>query len=99
MSPLRRFISYYRPYKWLFFADIGCMTVICLINIAFPQMLNLLTKGLFLEGREKIMHWLPWIFCGLAAIYLVRWGCYYFVTSWGHIMGARMERDMRLDIR
>ena len=98
MSPFRRFISYYRPYKWLFFADISCMTVICLINIAFPQMLNLLTKGLFLQGREKIMHWLPWIFCGLAAIYLVRWGCYYFVTSWGHIMGARMERDMRLDL-
>ena len=98
MSPLRRFISYYRPYKWLFLADLGCMFVICLINIAFPQMLNLLTKGLFLQGREKIMHWLPWIFCGLAAIYLIRWGCYYFVTSWGHIMGARMERDMRLDL-
>ncbi len=98
MSPFKRFISYYRPYKWLFLADLGCMFVICLINIAFPQMLNLLTKGLFLQGREKILHWLPWIFCGLAAIYLVRWGCYYFVTSWGHIMGARMERDMRLDL-
>ena len=97
MTPFRRFISYYRPYRKLFAADLSCMLAVCLINIAFPQILNLLTKGLFLSERERIMAALPWILAGLVLMYAVRYACFYFVTSWGHIMGARMESDMRRD--
>ena len=49
MNKLKRFLSYYRPYKWLFVADLFCMTVVGGIAIAFPQVLNLLTKGLFMK--------------------------------------------------
>ena len=98
MTPFRRFISYYRPYRRLFFADLFCMLVVCLINISFPQILNLVTKGLFMSGRERILAALPWIFGGLVLMYAVRYVCFYYVTSWGHIMGARMERDMRRDL-
>ena len=98
MTPFRRFISYYRPYRKLFAADLSCMLAVCLINIAFPQILNLLTKGLFLSERERIMAALPWILAGLVLMYAVRYACFYFVTSWGHIMGARMESDMRRDL-
>ncbi|MBQ6352629.1 MAG: ABC transporter ATP-binding protein, partial [Lentisphaeria bacterium] len=98
MSDFRRFLSYYRPYKWLFAADLFSMMMVCGISLAFPQILNLLTKNLFLKDGATILHWLPWVFAGLAALYALRYLCFYFVTSWGHIMGARMESDMRHDL-
>ncbi len=99
MSPsFRRFISYYRPYRLLFAADVLCILTICAINVSFPQILNLLTKGLFMQGRETIMSYLPPILGGLILMYSIRYVCFYFVTSWGHIMGARMESDMRHDL-
>ena len=98
MSKLRRFISYYRPYKWLFAADLVCMTVVGGIAIAFPQVLNLLTKGLFMKDGALILRWLPWVLVGMLLVYALRYVCYYYVVTWGHIMGAKMERDMRRDL-
>ncbi len=98
MNKLRRFLSYYRPYKWLFATDLVCMAVVCTVALAFPQILNLLTKKLFFQEPAVILHWLPWVAAGLTVLYAVRCACFYFVVSWGHIMGARMERDMRRDL-
>ena len=98
MSKFRRFLSYYRPYKWLFVADLVCMTVVGGIAIAFPQVLNLLTKGLFMKDAELILHWLPWVLAGMLLVYALRYVCFYYVVTWGHIMGAMMERDMRRDL-
>ena len=98
MNKLRRFVSYYRPYKWLFAADLVCMTVVGGIAIAFPQVLNLLTKGLFMQDGEIIKRWLPWVLVGMLLVYLLRYVCFYYVVTWGHIMGAKMERDMRRDL-
>ena len=99
MSKFRRFVSYYRPYKWLFAADLVCMTVVGGIAIAFPQVLNLLTKGLFMvKDRAVILRWLPWVLAGMIAVYALRYVCFYYVVTWGHIMGAKMERDMRRDL-
>ena len=99
MSKLRRFLSYYRPYKWLFAADLVSMTVVGGIAIAFPQVLNLLTKGLFMtEDKAVILRWLPWVLVGMILVYAIRYVCFYYVVTWGHIMGARMESDMRRDL-
>ena len=98
MSKLRRFLSYYRPYKWLFAADIVCMMVVGGIAIAFPQVLNLLTKNLFMKDGAVILRWLPWVLAGMLAVYALRYVCFYYVVTWGHIMGAKMERDMRNDL-
>ena len=98
MSKLRRFISYYRPYKWLFAADLVCMTVVGGIAIAFPQVLNLLTKNLFMKDGAVILRWLPWVLGGMLLVYALRYVCFYYVVTWGHIMGAKMERDMRRDL-
>ena len=98
MNKFRRFLSYYRPYKWLFAADLVCMTVVGAIAIAFPQVLNLLTKGLFMMEGKVILRWLPWVLAGMIAVYALRYVCFYYVVTWGHIMGAKMERDMRRDL-
>ncbi|MEG1907304.1 MAG: ABC transporter ATP-binding protein, partial [Gordonibacter sp.] len=60
--------------------------------------LNFFTKEFFLQPPEVILAGLGWIALGLGALYLLRTGCQYFITCWGHIMGARMEADMRTDL-
>ena len=94
----RRFLSYYRPELGLFIADTVCALVIAGIDLAFPSILRALTGGLFTEGRDAILGALGMIALGLAAMYLVRMGCRYFVSAQGHIMGARMESRMREDL-
>ena len=98
MQAFRKFIRYYRPYRGLFYFDMICALAVCAIDLAFPQILNLLTKNLFLQPAETILSALWYIGAGLLAMYIVRYGCQYFITSWGHIMGARMESDMRQDL-
>jgi ATP-binding cassette subfamily B protein len=57
-----------------------------------------LSKNLFTQGSETILRALPYIGIGLLGMYIIRYFCQYFITSWGHIMGARMEADMRNDL-
>lgn len=93
-----RFISYYGPYKGLFFADLLCATLLAAVDLAFPQFLNFFTKEFFLEAPSVILSSLGLIALLFAALYLLRTGCQYFITCWGHIMGAYMEADMRRDL-
>lgn len=98
MRPLRRFIHYYAPYKALFVLDIFCAILASAIDLVFPQLLNQLTGGLFTQGTEKILSVLGTIALGLLGMYLVRTLCQFFITSYGHYLGAWMERDMRKDL-
>lgn len=94
----RRFISYYGPYKGLFFADLACATLLAGIDLAFPQFLNFFTKEFFLESPERIIGSLGLILLLFLVLYAARTGCQFFITCWGHIMGAYMEADMRRDL-
>ncbi len=94
----KTFLGYYAPYKFLFVFDLVCATVLACIDLAFPQFLNFFTKDFFLEPAQVILDSLAWILLMFVALYLVRTGCQYFITYWGHVMGARMEADMRRDL-
>jgi len=98
MRLLGKFWQYYKPYKFLFFTDMFCAIIVSIIDLAFPQILNYLSKNLFTQGSETILRALPYIGIGLLGMYIIRYFCQYFITSWGHIMGARMEADMRNDL-
>ena len=98
MHLLRKFISYYRPYRAIFWFDMFCALVLSAVDVAFPQILRFLTNGLFRDPGPTILHWLPLLGVLLLVMYLVRFGCQYYITSWGHIMGARMESNMRQDL-
>ncbi|MDD6023826.1 MAG: ABC transporter ATP-binding protein [Oscillospiraceae bacterium] len=98
MSILKRFVSYYRPYMAFFLMDIFCAVVLSVIDLSFPQILRWLPEGLFSGSAESILSALKWLFPALLGMYLVRALCQFFVTSFGHIMGTRMETDMRQDL-
>lgn len=95
---LKRFLSYYRPQMGLLVADTVCALVLAAIDLAFPIILRNLTGGLFTQGQAAIMQALGMVAVGLVLMYAVRCACRYFVSYWGHVMGARMESKMREDL-
>lgn len=98
MQTLKKFIKYYKPYKAVFFIDMLCATIISAIDLAFPQLLRTLTKTLFAGAPGKIVSALIPITIGLLVAYIIQTACRYYVTYAGHMMGARMERDMRKEL-
>ena len=95
MNTLRKFITYYSPYKTVFFIDLLCAAFISIVDLAYPQILRVLTNTLFTKDSSLILHALPFIAAGLLFMYLIQSLCKYYVSYQGHMMGACMERDMR----
>ena len=98
MNTLKKFIHYYGPYKTVFFIDLLCAAIISLVDLAYPQILRSATKTLFTQNKAIILQALPWIAIGLFMMYVIQSFCKYYVSCQGHIMGAKMERDMRQEL-
>lgn len=98
MNTFKKFIRYYGPYKKVFFFDLFCAAFISIVDLAFPQILRTMTNTLFLDRASVILRTLPWIAAALLICYILQALCKYYVSCQGHIMGARMERDMRKEL-
>ncbi|HBS59117.1 MAG TPA: thiamine ABC transporter permease, partial [Firmicutes bacterium] len=98
MSIWAKFIQYYKPYRWLFLTDLLCATVVSLVDISFPQVLYWLTHNVFTRPGEEIKPVLAVVAVGMILMYGIRYICQFYITTWGHIMGARMESNMRQDL-
>ena len=98
MSVFKKFVQYYKPYRAIFYFDIFCALLLSVIDISFPQILRLLTQDLFSRSPEVILSRLGLLAGGLLVMYLVRYGCQFYITTWGLVMGARMESNMRQDL-
>ena len=98
MNTLKKFIHYYGPYKTVFFIDLLCAAIISLVDLAYPQILRSATKTLFTQDKAIILQALPWIAIGLFMMYVIQSFCKYYVSCQGHIMEAKMERDMRQEL-
>ncbi len=92
---LKRFIGYYRPYKLIFMLDMSASLLVALVGIVYPiitrEMLNDLIPGR--EYRKIIIAGI-----GLLVIYIVRMLLNFFIQYYGHIMGVRMQAQMRSDM-
>ena len=94
-SPLRIFLSYFKPHWKLFSLDIGCAILIALVDLAFP-----------LVSRAALYQWLPEknyrvffvVMAVVALAFVLRAVLYYIVTYWGHTFGIRVEADIRRDL-
>ena len=98
MSIFQRFVSYYKPYKNIFIMDTICAVLLSVIDLSFPLILRWLPEGLFSGSAASILSALRWLLPALLAWYILRALCQFYVTSYGHIMGTRMETDMRQDL-
>ncbi len=98
MKKIKRFITYYKPYKGMFMLDMLCALAAAGIDLLFP----ILVRQLLEEGINRelgiAMHFIMKMGLLMLAIFIMKYFCQYYITAWGHIMGARMEYDMREDI-
>ena len=92
---LKRFIRYYRPHRLIFVLDMLAALLVALVGIVYPiitrEMLNELIPD---RAYRKIV--IAGI--GLLVLYLVRMALNYFIQYYGHVMGVRMQAEMRSDM-
>jgi len=97
-SRTRKFLSYYKPYLKLFYADIACALVVSVTALLLPLCANYITKSL-LDGSVPIMlHQIYGMGAVMLVLLIIHVVCNMFVDYQGHMMGARMERDMRSEL-
>ena len=88
----KRFISYYKPYKKIFALDMVAALFISLIGLLYPVLTNYILKTLIPEENLK---WIIILGVVLLFSYFIRMLLRYFVQYYGHVMGVRMQADMR----
>lgn len=91
----KKFISYYKPYKGMFCLDMLASLVISLIGMCYPILTNSILKDLV---PNKNIQWIIIFGICLFACYLVRMFLRYFVQYYGHVIGVKMQSDMRRDM-
>ena len=89
---LRRFFTYYLPYKQLFFLDFGCAIFAGLLELSFPMAVRM-----FIDKLLPAQNWELIVIASIAllVIYLINTGLMAIVNYWGHALGVGIETDMR----
>ncbi|MBF2464289.1 ABC transporter ATP-binding protein [Listeria welshimeri] len=92
---LKRFFSYYKPYRTLFIIDFGCAVLVAILELAFPVAVNHVIDTL-LPGKDFGLI----ITAALALLffYILNTFMQYIVTYFGHMLGLNIETDMRRDL-
>ncbi len=92
---LKRFITYYRPHMRLFLADMICALFLSACDFVYPMITREMINTHIPNRALKLL--LIWA-GGLLGIYLVKMALNYFIQYYGHIVGVRMQADMRRDV-
>ncbi len=94
----KRLISYYKPYKKVFWADMFFALLGAVTTLILPLIIRHITGVLVYRPRQEMVEGI--IICAITMLVLVLIQCYsnYFISNYGHVMGARIEFDMRNEI-
>lgn len=95
---LKKMISYYKPYRKVFAADLFFAVLASAIALALPLIVRYITSAvIFMEQKEALRQTL---LLGLFMAFLVVISCFcnYYISNYGHVMGAKIEFDMRAEI-
>ncbi|MBR6594098.1 MAG: ABC transporter ATP-binding protein [Clostridia bacterium] len=92
---IKRFISYYKPHKKLFAADMLCAFLLAACDLFYPEITRSMLNDYIPNGNLRLLVILAGVLLG---IYLLKLGLNYFVQYYGHVMGVRMQAEMRRDV-
>ena len=94
----KRLIGYYKPYKKVFFADMFFAFLGAITTLILPLIIRYVTNTLVYEPRDIMMQGVA--ICAAVMVVLVIVQCYsnYYIANYGHVMGAKIEYDMRNEI-
>ncbi|GIO60458.1 MULTISPECIES: ABC transporter ATP-binding protein [Paenibacillus] len=97
-SRIKKFISYYRPYKGLFAADMACAFILSAITLVLPLGVRYITSELLDGAHSDSLSQIYEVGAGMLALVILHIACEVFVDYKGHMMGAMMEGDMRSEL-
>ena len=92
---LKHFIRYYKPHMPLFILDFGCAFVMAIMDLVFPIVVTTMIDKVFPSKNLEIIMWTG---IGMLLLYVIRAILQYIVDYWGHVLGVRLEYDMRRDL-
>ena len=95
---LKKLLSYYKPYKLLFFSDLFFAIVGAVITLLIPLIVRYITNDVVYYEIGKAQETILYLGILLVVLVLIEAGCNYFMTYYGHMMGTYMEANMRKDI-
>ena len=95
---LKRLIRYYGPYKGLFFSDMFFAVLGSVITLVIPLIVRYITSEVVSWAAPEALRTIVRLGIVMIALVLLNWGCNFFIGYYGHIMGAKIEHDMRNEI-
>lgn len=95
---LKKLFRYYRPYKLLFFSDLFFAMIGAAITLVMPLIVRYITNEVVYFEGQKALQTILILGIVMLALVLVEMGCNYFMAYYGHMMGVKMEANMRKDI-
>ena len=95
---LKKMISYYKPYRAVFAADMLFATLSAAVALTIPLVVRYVTSTLIYQQPQMMLRKLFLI--GIGLFVLLALDCYsrFFIGNYGHVMGAKMEYDMRAEL-
>ncbi|MBO7298091.1 MAG: ABC transporter ATP-binding protein [Clostridia bacterium] len=95
MKKIKRFFRYYKPYKKMFFFDLICSFTISVCNMFYPMIARNIMNDYVPNQNLRLL--IVWAIV-LAAIYALKSVLTFFVGYWGHVLGVKIQGDMRRDL-
>lgn len=92
---IKRFTKYYRPHKKLFILDLMCAFALSGLDLILPVFSKIMVNDVIVDKDYQRVLQIGGV---LVVVYILQAGFGYFVNYWGHVMGSRIEYDMRKDI-
>lgn len=105
-SEYKLFFSYFKPHKWLFFADLVCAVFVAAVDVIFPVIsrftLNKVLPQYLNSADNSVQRTVIFTFFSIIALCflmcVLRTVAQWFITFFGHVFGVAVEKDMRRDI-
>ncbi|MCI9125781.1 MAG: ABC transporter ATP-binding protein [Eubacterium sp.] len=95
---LKKMISYYKPYKGVFFSDMLFAIMASTIALVIPLVVRYVTSTVIFMNKQEAVQSLLIIGISVTALILIQCYCNYYISNYGHVMGAKIEYDMRAEI-
>ncbi|MEG0354811.1 MAG: ABC transporter ATP-binding protein, partial [Lachnospiraceae bacterium] len=97
-NKLKKLFSYYKPYKFLFFSDMFFAIIGAAVVLIIPLIVRYITNEVVYFEAKGAMDAIVMLGGLMLGLVLVEFGCNFYIAYFGHVMGAKMEADMRSDI-
>ena len=95
---LKTLLSYYKPYKFLFFSDLFFAMLGAAITLIIPLVVRYITNEVIYYDGGQALKTILALGGVMVVLVLVEMGCNYYISYYGHMMGVKMEGNMRRDI-